>query len=115
MTETTTLTLPILPLTSGVVFPGMVLTIALETSEARAAVEAAGHDGRLLLVPRVDGRSATVGAVVTVESRGALPSGTPALVVRATHRARLGAVTSRTGRSDPTSDDADDPDAVTWV
>jgi ATP-dependent Lon protease len=110
VTETTTLTLPILPLTSGVVFPGMVLTIALETAEARAAVEAAGDDGRLLLVPRVDGRSATVGAVVTVESRGALPSGTPALVVRATDRARLGTVTART---DPPA--GDDTGAVTWV
>jgi ATP-dependent Lon protease len=114
VTETTTLTLPILPLTSGVVFPGMVLTIALETAEARAAVDAAGDDGRLLLVPRVDGHSATVGAVVTVESRGALPSGTPALVVRAIDRARLGTVTART--DPPAGDDTgEDTGAVTWV
>ena len=34
-------TLPLLPLTSGVVLPGMVFTMALESDEARAAVDAA--------------------------------------------------------------------------
>ena len=36
------LTLPLLPLTSGVVLPGMVFTMALESDEAKAAAEAAG-------------------------------------------------------------------------
>ncbi len=75
----------------------MVLTIALETDEARAAVEASGDDGRLLLVPRLDGRHATVGTVASIESRGALPSGTPALVVRAHGRARLHTGVAGTG------------------
>ncbi|MEO6627428.1 MAG: LON peptidase substrate-binding domain-containing protein, partial [Aquihabitans sp.] len=97
MPETKTLTLPVLPLTSGVVLPGMVLTIALETDDARAAVEAAGDDGRLLLVPRVGGRHANVGTVATIESRGTLPSGIPALVVRATERALIGAGVAGTG------------------
>jgi len=97
VTETTTLSLPVLPLTSGVVLPGMVITIALETPEARAAVAAVGEDKRLLLVPQVDGRPATVGTVVTIESRGNLPSDTPALVVRATERARLGVGLAGTG------------------
>ncbi len=35
-------TLPLLPLTSGVVLPGMVFTMALETDEARAAADAGG-------------------------------------------------------------------------
>ncbi|QXC61237.1 endopeptidase La [Aquihabitans sp. G128] len=96
-TETSTLTLPVLPLTSGVVLPGMVLTIALETDDAKAAVEAAGDDGRLLLVPRVDGRHANVGTVATIESRGTLPSGIPALVVRATDRALLRTGVAGTG------------------
>jgi len=82
-------TLPVLPLPQGVVLPGMVLTIALETHEARAAVDAAGEAGRLLLVPVLDGRHASVGTIASVESRGDLPSGTPALVVRAESRARL--------------------------
>lgn len=75
----------------------MVLTIAVETDEAAAAVAAAGDDGRMLLVPRVDGRNASVGTVATIESRGALPSGTPALVVRASERARLRAGVAGTG------------------
>ena len=33
--------LPLLPLTSGVLLPGMVFTMALESDEAIAAVEAA--------------------------------------------------------------------------
>ncbi len=77
-TTPTVLTLPVLPLTSGVVLPGMVLTIALETDEAKAAVDAAGDDGRLLLVPVVDGRHANVGTVATIESRGTTaPDGEP--------------------------------------
>ncbi|HEX2575030.1 MAG TPA: endopeptidase La [Aquihabitans sp.] len=95
--STSTLTLPVLPLTSGVVLPGMVLTIALETDDAKAAVAAAGDDGRLLLVPRVDGRHANVGTVATIESRGALPSGVPALVVRAHERAVLRTGVAGTG------------------
>ncbi|MCU1497370.1 MAG: ATP-dependent protease La Type [Acidimicrobiales bacterium] len=96
-TTSTSLTLPVLPLTSGVVLPGMVVTIALETDDAKTAVQAAGDDGRLLLVPRLDGRHANVGTVATIESRGTLPSGIPALVVRATERALLRAGVAGTG------------------
>ncbi len=95
--STSTLTLPVLPLTSGVVLPGMVLTIALETDDAKAAVEAAGDDGRLLLVPRVEGHHANVGTVASIESRGTLPSGVPALVVRAHDRALLRTGVAGTG------------------
>jgi ATP-dependent Lon protease len=93
MAEVDTLTLPVLPLTSGVVLPQMVITLALETPEARAAADAAASaTGRLLLVPKFEnGRYARVGTIVTIENRGALPSGDPALVVRATARAHVGA------------------------
>ncbi|MGE3619377.1 MAG: endopeptidase La [Acidimicrobiia bacterium] len=97
MPETSTLTLPVLPLPDGVVLPGMVLTIALETEEARATVAATGDDDRLLLVPRFGGRHASVGTIARIESTGTLPSGTPALVVRATSRARLRAGVAGTG------------------
>jgi len=97
VTDTTTSTLPVLPLTTGVVLPGMVITIAVETPEALAAMDAVGDDGHLLLVPVVDGRHATVGTLATIESRGSLPSGAPALVVRATERARLGSAAAGTG------------------
>jgi len=90
--------LPLLPLSSGVVLPHMVVTIALETDEAKAAAEsAAAADGRLLLVPRVDGRFATVGTVAQVDQAGELPSGVPAIIIRGLHRAHLGSGTAGTG------------------
>jgi ATP-dependent Lon protease len=89
--ETTT-TYPVLPLTAGVVGPGMVVTVALETSEARtAADEAMEHTGRLLLVPRTDDRFALVGTLAKIEDVGDLPGGGRAIVVRGIERAVLGA------------------------
>ena len=103
---------PLLPLTTGVVLPGMVVTIALESDEARSAVEAARTaDGTLLLVPRVDGRYAKVGTVATIEDVGRLPSGIEALVVRGLHRALLG--TGVPGTGDATwieAEPAEDPE-----
>ncbi|HEX7097458.1 MAG TPA: endopeptidase La, partial [Acidimicrobiales bacterium] len=93
MPDVETLTLPVLPLTGGVVLPQMVITLALESEEARAAASAAATTGsdELLLVPKLDsGKYARVGTIVKVENRGTLPGGTPALVVRATARAHVG-------------------------
>jgi ATP-dependent Lon protease len=92
MADLDTLTLPVLPLTNDVVLPGMVVTLALETDEARAAADAAAKAGNtLLLVPRhPDGRYARVGTVTRIENRGNLPGGMPALVIRATARAEVG-------------------------
>jgi len=84
--------LPLMPLSSGVALPHMVLTIAAETPEARAAAAAADKVGsRLLLVPRTaDGRYARIGTIAVIEDRGKLPNGTQALVVRAVDRAVVG-------------------------
>jgi ATP-dependent Lon protease len=80
--------LPLLPLTSGVVLPGMVVTLMLETDEARAAAEAArSNDDTLLLVPRVGDAYARVGTVATIEDAGRLQNGVEALVIRGTGRA----------------------------
>ncbi len=85
------LTLPLLPLATGVVLPQMVVTLALETDEAKAAADAGiGGDGQLLLVPRVDGRYARVGTIARVESSGELPNGVRALVLRGVQRAVVG-------------------------
>ncbi len=85
------LTLPLLPLATGVVLPQMVVTLALETDEAKAAADAAtGGDGQLLLVPRVDGRYARVGTIARIESAGELPNGVRALVLRGVQRATVG-------------------------
>ena len=92
MADLDTLTLPVLPLTNDVVLPHMVVTLALETDEARAAADAAARaDDTLLLVPRQpDGRYARVGTIARIENRGNLPGGMSALVIRATTRAEVG-------------------------
>jgi ATP-dependent Lon protease len=91
MTDTRTELLPLLPLNTGVVLPGMVVTITLESDEAkRAAAAAEAVGGRLILVPRIDGRFSTVGTITKIESVGELPNGSRALVVRGTGRARIG-------------------------
>jgi ATP-dependent Lon protease len=96
----TTQTLPVLPLSSGVVLPGMAFTLALETDDARAAAEAAGPSGaRLVIVPRLDGRYASVGTIAEVVELGELPGGQPAMVVRGLERARLGTAVPGTGQA----------------
>src|SRR6185503_14231635 len=98
--------LPVLPLAAGVVLPGMVVTIGLESDEARAAVAAAGPARTLVLVPRLDARAAEsgqndrfarVGVIGRVENNGTLPDGTAAVVVRAERRAALGVGVMGTG------------------
>jgi len=91
-------TLPLLPLKSGVVLPGMVFTMALESDEAKAAVEAArSAGGRLLLVPHIEGRFATVGVIAEVMEEGDLPGGLPAVAVRGDGRAVIGTGVPGTG------------------
>jgi ATP-dependent Lon protease len=91
-------TLPLLPLKSGVVLPGMVFTMALESDEARAAVDAArSAGGRLLLVPHIEGRYASVGVIAEVMEEGALPGGLQAVAIRGDRRATIGTGVPGTG------------------
>jgi ATP-dependent Lon protease len=91
MSDTKTQLLPLLPLTQGVVLPQMVVTIALETDEAKRAGSAAAEAGdQIVLVPRLEGRFARVGTVAKIESAGDLPNGTRALVIRGLGRGRVG-------------------------
>ncbi len=93
-------TLPLLTLTSGVVLPGMVFTLALETEEARVAVEAArGVGGRLVVVPQVEGRYASIGVVARVLEEGELPGGGKAAAVEGVARAEMGTAVPGTGRA----------------
>ena len=96
-----TLALPLLPLTTGVVLPGMVVTLTLESPEARAAVDAAAGDvDRLLvLVPRLDGRYARVGTIAKIEDLGKIRGGTEALVIRGLTRASIGVGVAGTGEA----------------
>ena len=90
--------LPLLPLTSGVVLPGMVVTLMLETDDARAAADAArDQDGTLVLVPKVGARYAAVGTVAKIEDTGKLQNGLDALVIRGLHRAAIGTGVAGTG------------------
>src|ERR1700685_3673082 len=83
-------TLPLLPLTSGVVLPGMVFTMALESDEARAAVDSAPPaGGPLLLVPHIEGRFAAVGVIAEVMEEGDLPGGLPAVAIQGVQRATI--------------------------
>ncbi|HET6714683.1 MAG TPA: endopeptidase La [Actinomycetota bacterium] len=93
--------LPLLPLTTGVVLPGMVVTLTLETGEAHAASEAAAStdDALLLLVPRVDGRYARVGTVAKIEELGQTRGGVEALVIRGLSRAVVGVGVPGTGEA----------------
>jgi ATP-dependent Lon protease len=90
--------LPLLPLTTGVVLPGMVVTLTLESDDAKRAVRAAEDAGsELLLVPKVGARYARVGTVAKVEDVGKLQNGLEALVIRGLRRAVVGIGVPGTG------------------
>jgi ATP-dependent Lon protease len=98
MPDLKTTTLPLLPLATGVVLPGMVVTIALESPEAKAAVDASdASGGRLILVPRLDERFAHVGTIAKIENRGELPSGVTVVVIRGIERGVIGVGVSGPG------------------
>src|SRR5262245_59864319 len=92
----------------------MVVTLTLETSEAKAAVNAARQaDDTLLLVPHPDGRYARVGTVAKIEEMGRTPGGVEALVIRGLHRALIGSGVAGTGDAvwvqiDPQPDPTDE-------
>ncbi len=87
MPETAQLTLPVLPLHNGVVFPHMVVTVRIETDEGKVALAASERSGsRLLLVPRLEGRYSTVGTIAEIQS-----DDDGGIVVSGLARARVGA------------------------
>lgn len=86
--QATQLTLPVLPLHNGVVFPHMVVTIRVETAEGKTAIAAAEKTGgQLLLVPRLEGRYATVGTLAEIQQSDEDGN----VVVAGLCRARVGA------------------------
>src|SRR3984957_8463631 len=91
-------TLPLLPLKSGVILPGMAFSLALESDESHAAVEAArSAGGQLLLVPHIEGRYSSVGVIAEVMEEGSLPGGLEAIVIRGDQRATIGTGVPGTG------------------
>ena len=81
--------LPVLPLDDAVVLPGMSVTFPVATQEQAEALDGA-VDGRIVLVPRIDGSFASFGAVADVMGEVTLPDGTRGVAVEAVHRAELG-------------------------
>ena len=116
-TDRAQLTVPLLPLPGGVVVPGMVVTIAVESDEAKAAIAAAADaDDRLVLVPKVGDRYATVGTLAHIDSHDRLRGGRKGILVRGLSRAVIGTGATGSGdatwvRVDPVLDDVD-PDDV---
>src|SRR5437870_11638407 len=93
-----TLVVPLLPLTTGVVLPGMVVTIALETDEARKAVAAAhAAESAIFVVPKIDGRYARIGTLAPVEDAGRRRTRTAVRVSRGLQRATLAPTLSAGG------------------
>jgi len=73
--------LRLIPLEDTVVFPGMTVTLPLETGDA----------SEVLLVPRHGNQYAKVGVVAAVNERLRLPTGGHAVVLSGLHRALVGA------------------------
>ncbi|MEU1527452.1 endopeptidase La [Nocardia rhamnosiphila] len=88
---TTPLNLPVLFLTDPIVLPGMVVPIELDES-AQAAIDAAqaAQTGTVLLAPRLSAGYAAYGVIATIEQIGRMRGGTPAAVLKAERRAKIG-------------------------
>ena len=79
----------LVPLDDAVVFPGMSVTLAVDTAD----------EERVLLVPRHENEFAGVGTVATVSETVRLPGGALAVVVEGLHRGVAGAaITEPNGR-----------------
>jgi ATP-dependent Lon protease len=90
MSETSR-SLPLIALNDAIVLPGMAFTFELVSSDADAAVDEAGRDGEVVLVPKVDGRFARIGVVAQIDGGPALlPGGHRGVTLRALRRAVLG-------------------------
>ena len=101
MSDLITTNLPVLPLHGGIVFPHMVITLRIESEVAKKALAATeSTDGRLVLIPMIDGEYASMGTIAEiqeVEDRGGVSA-----IISGIARARIG-----TGETDT--------DDVLWV
>lgn len=104
MPELSTMALPVLPVRNGVVFPHMVVTVGIESDEARRALAAAETTGgRLLLVPRLEGEFAAIGTIAEIQQ--VTRDDTTSALIAGIARARIGA--GRAGGDDVLWVDAD--------
>jgi ATP-dependent Lon protease len=82
--ETVLSDLLLVPLEDTVVFPGMTVTLTVDT----------GDEDRVLLVPKHEGEYAKVGTVAEVADRVRLPGGARAIALTGLHRGVIGAAHS---------------------
>ena len=87
--ERPTTILPVLPLDDAVVLPGTSVTFPV-TSDEQAEALAGAVDGRILLVPRIEGQFGAHGVVAEVVGEITLPGGIRGVAIEALHRAELG-------------------------
>ena len=86
--STNTQVLPVLTLVNAVAFPGIVVTITLDSDDAAVAATAAQDvEGRLILLTAIDGRTTNVGVIGVIEQVGEMPTGGRVIVVRTLQRA----------------------------
>ncbi len=96
MSDLTTTSLPVLPLRSGIVFPHMVITVAIESDTAAKALAAAeATNGRLVLIPVVDGEYSSVGTIAEIQEVS--DRGGTSAIISGLHRARIGAGSTENG------------------
>ncbi|MGO9927999.1 MAG: endopeptidase La [Mycobacterium sp.] len=89
---------PVLFVTDTIVWPGMVVPIALDDA-ARAAIDAAqaSESGQLLIAPRLEDRYPSHGVIAKILQVGRIAGGGTAAVVRGERRAHIGAGASGPG------------------
>ena len=75
------MTFLLIPLDEAIVFPGVTVTLPIDT----------GEDDRVFLLPRQDGDFGRIGVVAEVIERGQLPNGDWAATVVGLHRGLAGA------------------------
>jgi ATP-dependent Lon protease len=104
--------LPLLALDDRVILPHVAVPVTIDSDEAWAAVIAAEEaDGLVLLVPRIDGRFASMGTVAHIEEAGRLPDGREASVLRGMYRGAMrGGAVERPGALWIAVDAAPDPE-----
>jgi len=78
----------------------MVVTLALDSDEAKGAITAAlDGDGLVLLVPRIGDGYARIGTVAQVDDAGKLPNGERAVIMRGVQRAVIGSGVAGAGEA----------------
>jgi len=93
VSELKTTNLPVLPLRNGIVFPHMVITVRIESDDARRALAASeSSGGKLLLIPVIDGEYVSVGTIAEIQDvsdRGGVSA-----IISGVTRARTGSGTT---------------------